>query len=232
MCNIYDTVDPEGIQQRLQFEPPHEEYRPTIGPLGRAPFVKAQGVVIVGQWGLTPSLSPTLKPATPQGKELSTNNARRETMAKAYTFGASWKAGRRCLIPAWAFYEPYWAPGAQKSVRWGFRRSDAEPWMLAGLWNDWVSKETGEVHPTFTMLTQNCDAHPLLRLFHKPVLDKQGLPHGEQDKRTVVPVERGSWDRWLHGSVEAAEELIVLPSPDLFEHSPKDAAFAEMRLPF
>lgn len=60
------------------------------------------------------------------------------------------------------------------------------------------------------MLTQNCDAQPLLRLFHKP---DPTLPAGRQDKRSVVPIEREHWDEWLNGSVDEAAGLIKLPVP-------------------
>lgn len=33
------------------------------------------------------------------------------------------------------------------------------PWELAGLWNAWINKGTGEVFESYTMLTLNPDAH-------------------------------------------------------------------------
>jgi len=83
---------------------------------------------------------------------------------------------------------------------------------------------TGEVVPNFTMLTQNVDAHPLLRLMHRPELDKAGLllPAHKQDKRAVVPLEEADWDAWLHGSVEHAKQLVRVPPLELFEHGPED----------
>jgi hypothetical protein len=35
---------------------------------------------------------------------------------------------------------------------------------LPGLWDEWNNPETGEVVPSYTMITQNCDGHPLLGL--------------------------------------------------------------------
>jgi hypothetical protein len=65
------------------------------------------------------------------------------------------------------------------------------------------------------MLTQNCDAHPLLNLMHKP---DPSLPPDRQDKRAVIPIEREPWDRWLTGTVEEAIALVKLPEVDLFSH--------------
>ena len=69
-------------------------------------------------------------------------------------------------------------------------------------------------------ITQNCDAHPLLKLMHKPEKDKAGqvLPLDQQDKRAVAPLERNRWDEWLHGSVEQGERLIQLPPIEIFRH--------------
>ncbi|MNL59635.1 hypothetical protein D3C87_1833790 [compost metagenome] len=43
-----------------------------------------------------------------------------------------------------------------------------------------------------------------------------------QDKRTVVPLEKGDWDTWLRGTVEQAEALIKVPPLKLFVHRAKD----------
>ena len=51
---------------------------------------------------------------------------------------------------------------------WTLRRADGEPWHLAGIWNAWTDPTTGEVFESYSMLTQNCDGHPLLSRFHKP----------------------------------------------------------------
>lgn len=245
MCNLYTTLSGEEIVQYFrrehvgdggsgfELDAPQEPYKPIIGPLGQGPFVVGKDTaivrghrdVVVGQWGLIPSASPKREPSTPDGsRRLSTNNCRREGMAKSYAFGPSWRAGRRCLIPTWSYIEPYWPPGAKKSIRWEFFRADGRPWALAGLWNDWRDHSTGEIVHSFTMITQTCDGHPLLSLMHKPVLGVDGQPIENQDKRTVVPIWEGDWDTWLNGSAEEAEALIVVPALEVFRHQAQDTA--------
>jgi putative SOS response-associated peptidase YedK len=87
------------------------------------------------------------------------------------------------------------------------------------LWTEWADPASGEIVVSYTMLTQNCDAHPLLALMHKP--DPQ-LPADAQDKRTVIPIERNDWDKWLNGTLEEAMTLVKLPEPDLFVHGAAD----------
>jgi hypothetical protein len=41
-----------------------------------------------------------------------------------------------------------------------------------------------------------------------------------QDKRSVVPIEFGDVDTWLHGSVEQARALVRLPHVDAIDARP------------
>lgn len=191
-----------------------------VAPLKLGPYVKPGAAVEVGQWGMIPSDSKTSRPM------LATNNARRERLAVAKTYKGPWLAGQRCLIAAESFVEPYYPPGSTKSISWRFARADGDAWALAGIWAEWTDPITGEILPSYSMITQNCDAHPLLSLMHKPERDKAGniLPPAEQDKRAVVPLERDRWDEWLHGSVVQADALIALPAPELFRHGAGDLA--------
>ena len=130
----------------------------------------------------------------------------------------TWAAGQRCIVPANWFVEPNWSSG--RHVPWKFERADGQPWALAGIWSEWIHPETGEVVPSYSVLTQNCDAHPLLRQMHKP---DPALGPDEQDKRAVVPIEEADWDAWLHASVQEAQRLIRLPAEDLVRHGPAKA---------
>lgn len=86
------------------------------------------------------------------------------------------------------------------------------PWGLAGLWNAWVEKTTGEVHESYTMLTINADGHPLMGRMHKP---DPKFPADQQDKRRVISNEFGDVDRWLAGTVSEAQELLRVPALEL-----------------
>jgi hypothetical protein len=67
------------------------------------------------------------------------------------------------------------------------------------------------------MLTQNCDAHPLLRRFYKP---EPSLPADQQDKRTVVPVDPVDFRTWLTGMNEEAAALVHLQPVALYDAKP------------
>lgn len=196
---------------------PVGDYVSVITPLKPGPFVTSGPVALVGQWGMIPDGSATRKPMLANGRPMSTNNARRERLASARTYRNAWTHGQRCLVPAESFDEPFWGTG--KNIWWRFWRADGEPWALAGIWGEWTDPHTGEVVPHYSIITQNCDSHPLLALMHKP---DPKLAADKQDKRSVVPVDPTDWETWLHGTVEQANSLIKLPALELFRHSAAD----------
>lgn len=203
----------------------HEEIsRRYIGPNQRGTLLRDLNKLEYGDWGLIPWFSPTRLPATREGKRLSTNNCRAEGMEKAYSFRQPWERNQRCLVPVMSYDEPYWGPWGEqfkKSVWWRFRRKDKAPWMMAGLWNEWTDRETGEVVLSYTMITTNCDRHALLGLMHKP---DPKLPEDQQDKRTLVPLEHQHWETWLTGTKEQAKALLQAPAIELFDHGAADPA--------
>ena len=214
MCNLYAPESPQKISMRFAVAAPIEPYGPTVAPLKPGPIVIAGGA-LVAQWGLIPPQSPTRVPMLSSGQRMSTNNCRRERMVTANTFRDAWRNGQRCIIPAVSYDEPCWETG--KNVWWRFQRADGEAWALAGLWSQWTDPQTGEIVPSFTMITQNCDGHPLLARMHKP--DPKLAPD-KQDKRCPVPLTPQVWDQWFHGSVEDAQSLITLPVVELFKAGP------------
>lgn len=205
MCNRYVSPDQAAIERYWQTLPSNPLQWPKAGVFPRqpGPFVRRAGggrrELVVGQWGLVPFF------AKSRELKFSTNNARIEGVTSTASFKQPWAKGQRCIIPATVFLEPCWESG--RNVWWAFRRADGEPWGLAGLWNAWVDRESGEVVESYTMLTQNADDHPLMRRMHKP---DPKLPPDGQDKRSVVAIERGDVAQWLEGTVEEAQALVQL----------------------
>lgn len=238
MCNRYRAASVVRIRDVFGFtyieSGPPLERRAAIGPLQEGPFVRAGGEVVFGQWGLIPDGSDSRIPMRRAGGRMSTNNARWDevkAMPEKFTFKGPWWRRQRCLVIAEDYDEPCYAVTG-KNIWWRFARSDGAPWALAGVWNQWKDPAADQVVDSYTMFTINCNAHPLLRLMHKPDVDDAGqvLPEDRQDKRTVVPIEREHFDQWLHGSSEQAAELMRLPALDLFAHGPADPN-VEARLP-
>lgn len=219
MCNRYVAPDAAAIERLwdLRGDLSHLwRQKREVFPRSPGPFIRrARNEVVparelvVGQWGLVPWFAKTPK------LTYSTNNARSEELAAKATFKLPWQRGQRCIIPAVTFDEPCWETG--RNVWWRFARSDGAPWGLAGLWNTWTDKETGEVVESYTMLTINADAHPLMSRMHKP---DPKLPPDQQDKRSVVPIGLADVDRWLYGTVDEARELLTLAELEALDGQP------------
>jgi putative SOS response-associated peptidase YedK len=218
MCTRYVSPDSAALERIWHVGRPNPWRWPQqeVFPGYAAPFIRAaresgttERELVVGQWNLVPwfAESPKLKFAT--------CNARSEELAVKASYKHPWARGQRCVIPAQAFFEPNWESG--RHVPWRFERADGEPWSLAGLWNTWVDKASGEIVESFTMLTLNADAHPLMSRMHRP--DPKREPH-RQDKRSVVPIAPADVDHWLHGTMAEIAALIALPDTGLFVAGP------------
>ena len=167
--------------------------------------------LVVGQWALVPWFAKTAK------LPYATVNARSEELEQKASYKHPWARGQRCIIPAESFDEPNWESG--KNVWWRFRRAGGNPWGIAGLWNTWTDKATGEVVESYTMLTLNADAHPLMGRMHKP---DPKLGPDQQDKRSLVLLEPQDFGQWLAGTIEEARALIKLTPVELFEAGPAE----------
>ena len=109
-------------------------------------------------------------------------NARAETVTEKPSFRNAYKR-RRCLILADGFYEWHTEDGVKSP--WFISLANGEPFAFAGLWENWTSKESGEVLETTTIVTT--EANDYLRQLHH---------------RMPVVLEPGSAARWLDGDME------------------------------
>jgi putative SOS response-associated peptidase YedK len=231
MCNLYQMTPKNDLEvfvrRVVRGDLRLDDYNASkpVGPFGAGILLRANADGLrgeVGQWGLIrpgqteridyiqPKAVPGKKMAAPRPR--STNNARIEGLESKPTFAPAWRAKQRCLIPAAWYAEPNWETG--RNVWWHLRRADGLPWFLAGLWSEWTDPSSGELVPNFTMITTNCDSHPLLRRLHKP---DPKLPPDQQDKRSLIQIEPGDWKQWLHGPVEDALALIRPAPAEVFD---------------
>lgn len=133
--------------------------------------------LVMLRWGLVPSWAkdPTI------GNRMI--NARAETVAEKPAYRAAYRK-RRCLVLADGFYE-WRAEGAGKTP-YLVSLASGSPFALAGLWERWVSRETGESLDTATLITTA--ANEFMTAVHH---------------RMPVILEPESADRWLAGGGDA-----------------------------
>lgn len=227
MCNRYTPPALLDIEREWALGPqnPSRWWSEVLFPRSTGPFIRrardAMGYereLVVGQWGLIPWF------ARESRLRYQTNNARSEELSEKASYKQPWSRGQRCIIPAADFDEPNWESG--KNVWWRFREADGAPWGLAGLWNVWTDKATGEQHESYTMLTLNADDHPLMRRMHRP---DPKLSGSAQDKRSVVPIDASNVDVWLAGTVQDASKLLRLAPVAAFDAGPAMQASQKIR---
>ena len=233
MCNLYH-MSPKGEAElyigRSALFPDFESKN--VGPFDLGLFLKSDGsgglAAVKGQWGMIRpgqpgrieyKERPAKRPGAPPVKvPMLKNNARSETVHSSPAFRDAWRNRQRCLIPASWLQEPNWETG--KCIWWQLSRSDRLPWMIAGIYAEWVDPESGEVIPNYAMLTFNVNSHPLLSRLHKPEKDLktgQVLPFEQQDKRGEAHIALPDFDTWLHGDEATARGLLVPPTVEMFD---------------
>lgn len=223
MCNLYHMAPRDHVERYFRIQLPDGYREAAVGPFNTGLFLRAAAGTlepVLGQWGL---IAPGSKTRRPTSRAILTNNARAESVAERPTYRDAWRQGRRCLIPAAWYQEPNWETG--KNIWWRLRRADGAPWAIGGIWSEWTDPASGEIVPSYSMLTINCDGHPLLGRLHKP---DPKLPADAQDKRSVVPLQPADWMAWLTGDEATARSLMVVPATELFDG--EDARLTDERL--
>jgi len=161
MCGRYDlSENPAAIRAKFsvpavpQFAP-NADWRPT----NDAPIVRlaADGTreCTLARWGLVPGWAPDLKFGT------RCINARAETVAKLPAFRSAFRK-RRCLVPVNAFFE--WSGEKGHRLKWRISLRDEALFALAGLWEWWQDRDSGEAVTSFTIVT--CPANEAIAPLH------------------------------------------------------------------
>jgi putative SOS response-associated peptidase YedK len=151
MCGRFTLTKPEDIQPIFQLDELPLTFTASynIAPSQQVPIVyydettsKARCQLMT--WGLVPSWS---KEHT---SKYSTINARIETVTSKPSFRRL--VGRQnCIIPTNGFYE--WKAIEQEKHPMFIGFKNAPLFGLAGLWDEWHDKISGEVLQTFTIIT-------------------------------------------------------------------------------
>jgi putative SOS response-associated peptidase YedK len=117
-------------------------------------------------------------------------NARAETVARQSAFRGAFRA-RRCLVIADGFYEWQVVEGEKKKRPFLVRLESGEPFGLAGLWERWTSRSTGEVIDSCAVITRQ--AEPPLDAIH--------------DRQPAI-IHRADYAAWLDPTSRDAQAIL------------------------
>jgi putative SOS response-associated peptidase YedK len=137
----YDGMFPEVVDTRFTVH----QFAPVIVAAGVSFTTRDMNFSLIPSW----SKERKVKFATHNARLLSEDG-------KAWIFDkATWKkpfASKHCVIPISQFVEPiYLGQYAGNMVRFG----GADPLFAAGIFDEWINKETGEVIESFSILTDD-----------------------------------------------------------------------------
>ena len=196
MCGRYTFIAPApAVEQRFNAfftEPAPANYN--AAPSQRLPIITnaAPGQIQLLSWGLVPSWS---KDPTGHGPAAGPKpiNARAETLAEKPSF-RQLLGRRRCLVLTDSFYEWQATPAGKVPHRILLR--DEQPFAFAGLWDEWLDRATGELHPTFTIITT--EPNTLMASIH--------------NRMPVILTTRSAEQAWLDDGLGlAAHQQLLVP---------------------
>lgn len=147
---------------------------------------------VVSRWGLVPHWVKDMQHLKKHWNY--TINARLETLGEKVSFKYSFGA-KHAVIHVDGFFEHHHYN--KKTYPFYIKHKQEKPLALAGLWNEWVDKETGELFHTFTIITTK--ANKLLAKIHNnPKLKEPRMP---------VILREDQVDNWLTLSLEVNEDM-------------------------
>ena len=161
------------------------------------------------QWGLIPAWCKDVLTATKIWNQ--TINARSESMYEKPSFRSA-ASQRRGIVLLQSFYEHHHF--GKQTYPFNIRLKTDEPMFVAVLWEEWTDKTTGELKPTFSIVT--VEGNELMATLHNnPKLEGPRMP---------LILKEADLDHWLMGNGKDMKDQILelckpLASEELHMHS-------------
>ena len=150
------------------------------------------------KWGLIPPWTRNIDNANII--RYKTFNARSESIDHKPSFSASFRS-KRCIIPVKGFFE--WQHVGKEKIPWYIYHSENEILSIAGLYDDWIENNTGEVFSTFSIITTH--ANELMAEVHN------------SKKRMPAIFDKTAEMRWLDLATSSSDALGLLgPCPSRY----------------
>lgn len=157
-------------------------------------------------WGLIPAW--VKDEATAKTIVNQTLNARGETIFEKPSFKNSAK-NKRCLVYLDAFYEHHHFGG--KTYPYKIFMKNNDPVVVAGLWEEWVNKNTGEIIPTFTIVTTTGNK-TMAKIHNNPKADGPRMPvilNKEDQKKWLKPILNENDQKEIEALIKPCEDELL-----------------------
>lgn len=199
MSSCFDPIHKNQsgwVSEHFKCALPDAEWKERISINDMAPFIYLDDGVPtcqLGNFGLIP-------PWTTNKKKHGafTYRVKSEGIQSNGLYKTPWAQRKFGLVLANRFYEPLFDSAGFTFKLTSISKIDNQPMALACIWDSFLSRATGEIIRSFSLLTVNANEHPLMSRFQKP----------KDEKRTVVVIENADLHKWLNASHDQATDLI------------------------
>lgn len=156
-------------------------------------------------WELIPSWIVNRESLAESRKKFTTLNATAEKLLESRVFKSA-ALQRRCLVLSSGFFEwRHWAPaGSKKALTYPYHITVTHRpyFFMAGIWQPWTDRETGETFPTFAIVTTA--ANTLMEQVHNtkkrmPVI----LPEAEAYQWIQPNLSEAAISRLAHYAIDS-----------------------------
>lgn len=158
----------------------NEQYHVNAFNFPRYPIVTASDEMQVYQWGLIPFWVKSEKDADKIRRM--TLNARADTLFQKSSFRES-VMKKRCLVPSTGYFE--WRHEKNKKIPYYIYVKDEPIFSMAGLYDTWLDKSTGELLTTFSIITT--DTNPLTDYIHNTKHRMPAILSKEDEEKWLDP---------------------------------------------
>lgn len=157
-----------------------EQYHVNAFNFPKCPVITALDEVQIFNWGLIPFWAKTEEDAGEIRKM--TLNAKAETLFEKPSFREPVKS-RRCIIPSTGYFE--WRHEGNNKIPYYIFLKNEIIFSMAGIYDEWLDKETGEVYHTFSIITT--PANELTARIHNSKQRMPAILHKRDEERWLNP---------------------------------------------
>lgn len=168
-----------------------EQYHVSAFNFPKYPIITTSDEVEVFDWGLIPFWTKTEKNAAEIRRM--TLNARDDTLFEKPSFREPIMK-KRCIVPSTGYFE--WRHEGNKKIPFYIYLKDEPIFSMAGIYDRWLNRETGEEHHTFSIITT--DTNPLTDYIHNT---KHRMP---------AILSKEDEEKWLDVSLTKTEIMSLL----------------------
>lgn len=172
-----------------------EQYRVNAFSFPDCPVITSDPEIQSYRWGLIPFWVKDEKQA--DERKRMTLNARADTIFQKPSFREPIRS-KRCIVPSTGYFE--WRHEGTRKIPYYIYVKDEPIFSMAGIYDSWLDKSTGEVVNTFSIITT--DANPLTDYIHNT---KHRMP---------AILSRKDEEKWLDPALDKADiGELLLPFP-------------------